>query len=214
MTASSTLFTLAACGLLVSSLTAAQPVRYQSTPGASSTVRIDGTSTFHDWTVESKLIGGSMQLDATFPEKPEEAIKLQPKVDVIIPIRSLKSTSGKPEMDSVMYRTMKYEQHPKITYQLTEMTLKEPAKEPGGPMVFATKGELTIAGVKKSTPLNVTIQPMAGDKLKVTGTTSLKMTDFGMQPPSPKLALGLVKTGDDVKITFEWMTAKKEEEKK
>jgi hypothetical protein len=44
--------------------------------------------------------------------------------------------------------------------------------------------------------------------LKFSGTTALKMTDFGIQPPAPSLALGLIKTGDDVKITFEWLTAK------
>ena len=45
------------------------------------------------------------------------------------------------------------------------------------------------------------------EKLKTTGSTTVKMTDFGIQPPTPKFAGGLIKTGDDVKITFEWLTA-------
>jgi len=35
-----------------------------------------------------------------------------------------------------------------------------------------------------------------------------------MKPPAPALALGLIKTGDDVKLTIEWLTARVEGEKK
>ena len=35
---------------------------------------------------------------------------------------------------------------------------------------------------------------------------NVKMTSFGIQPPAPKIALGLISTGDDVKIAFEWNT--------
>jgi hypothetical protein len=48
-------------------------------------------------------------------------------------------------------------------------------------------------------------------KLKFAGTVSVKMTSFGIQPPAPKIALGLISTGDDVKLTFEWLTARKQE---
>jgi hypothetical protein len=55
----------------------------------------------------------------------------------------------------------------------------------------------------------VTLEPQPSNKLKATGEITLKMTDFGIQPPSPKLALGLIKTGDDVKISFEWLSVLK-----
>jgi len=34
------------------------------------------------------------------------------------------------------------------------------------------------------------------------------MTDHGIKPPSPALAMGLIKTGDDVKVSLEWVLAK------
>jgi hypothetical protein len=40
----------------------------------------------------------------------------------------------------------------------------------------------------------------------------VKMTDFGIEPPAPKIALGAIKTSDDVKLTFEWITAPKKAE--
>ena len=52
----------------------------------------------------------------------------------------------------------------------------------------------------------VTLERLDKTKIKVTGVTKMKMTDHGIKPPSPEMALGLIKTGDDVKLTFEWTT--------
>lgn len=186
-----------------SPLQAADVVRYEGQPSGSK-VRIDGTSTIHDWTVESHLIGGAMELDANFPQNLAEAIKVTPKVNSVILVRSLKS--GKTAMDDIMHTSMKQKEHPKIEYKLLELSLKEPPASPGAAMKFNSKGTLTVAGVTRTNAMVVTMQPMAGDKLKVTGSTDLKMTEFGIKPPTQ---LGVFKTGDEVKISFEWMTAKK-----
>jgi polyisoprenoid-binding protein YceI len=179
--------------------------RYQSQFGGSK-VRIEGTSTIHDWHAEGTLIGGSLELDAAFPlDGSAKPGKVAARTEVNIPVRSLKCSSGA-AMDSVMQTAMNEEKHPRITFKLTELTLKE--VKAGEPMKFDGKGELTVSGTKKEVTLAVLIQPLEGNKLKITGTTPLKMTEFGIQPPAPKAALGLIKTGDDVKIIFEWVTAR------
>ena len=50
------------------------------------------------------------------------------------------------------------------------------------------------------------------DQSRVTfnGSTAVKMTDFKITPPAPTAAVGLIKTGDEVKLTFEWVVGKKE----
>lgn len=178
-------------------------VRYQAQPG--SKMKIEGTSTMHDWAVEGQLIGGSLEVDSQFPAKPE-AIKNSPKVEVSIPVRSLKS--GKTGMDDVMHTALKQKQHPKIDYRLLEITPKEGAAAAAGAMVFNSKGALTVAGVTKTNAMEVKIEQLPSDKLKITGTTPMKMSDFGIKPPAPAVALGLIKTGDDVKISFEWITSR------
>jgi hypothetical protein len=36
------------------------------------------------------------------------------------------------------------------------------------------------------------------------------MTDYGVEPPAPSiLGLSPIKTGDDLKLSFEWLTAPK-----
>lgn len=186
-------------------LSAQTLTRYEAQFG--SKVSIDGTSTVHDWTVEGQIIGGYLELDPAFsldPAKPAAPGKVNAKVTVTIPVRSLKS--GKTSMDAVMQEAMKMPQFSKIEYVLTELVLRDPPKT-GEPMRFNSNGELTVSGVKKTIGMPVGIESMGEGKLKVTGTVPLKMTAFGIKPPAPKLALGLITTGDDVKITFTWIIA-------
>lgn len=202
---------LAASLLLAAALSvSADQVRYQASPG--SKLKLEGTSTVHDWTVESGLIGGYIEFASEYPldpSKPNSEVKVTPRVEVNIFVRSLKS--GKTLMDEIMHDNLKVETNPTIKYKLTEWTPKD--RKAGDPLQFDTKGELTVAGVTKPIDMVVTLTP-DGDKLKATGTKELKMTDFGMKPPAPSIGLGLIKTADEVKVTFEWVTKKKSAEKK
>jgi hypothetical protein len=49
------------------------------------------------------------------------------------------------------------------------------------------------------------------NRLKFAGKVDVKMTDFGIEPPAPSIAgVGLLKTGDEVKLTFEWIAVKRQ----
>jgi len=202
-----------ACLAITATAKAQNVTRYTALPGG--LMRIDGTSTIHDWWMEGKLIPGSMEVDDSFESDPTfKGLKGTPKVEVAIPVRSIKSSNNdmnetlKNRMSEVMQEAMKQTEFPKIEYHLTEMLLKSPAPSPGAPAEFNTKGDLTSAGVKKSIIMAVKIQRLENNRMKITGTTAVKMTDFGVKPPAPQIALGLIKTGDDVKITFEWLVQK------
>jgi polyisoprenoid-binding protein YceI len=176
---------------------------YKAQPG--SKVKIDGTSTVHAWTVEGLIISGTLELDSKFAADPTKAQpgKLPAKVDAMIPVRSIKS--GKKSMDDIMHAAMKQPEHPQIKYRLTELSLKETPKSAEGPFNFDSQGELTVAGVTNKVTFPVTMT-RTGKTIKTTGATSVKMTSFGIQPPAPKMALGLITTGDEVKLNFEWVT--------
>jgi hypothetical protein len=188
-----------------------------------SKMRIEGTSNVHDWQVEGTIIGGFMEVGPGFPAEPGQTAtpgKMDAKAEAFISVRSLRSVEkdGRPysdAMDGIMYEKLKASEdpttkkvpYPKIEYRLTELVLKEAPKVKDGAYVFDTKGDLMVAGVTKNISMPVNVTPMADKKLKVTGSISIKMTDFKIEPPAPKIALGLIKTGDDVKLIFEWMLA-------
>lgn len=189
------------------SLSAQETIRYTSKPG--SKIKIDGTSTIHEWTVETSLVGGFMELGPDFPLDPSKKPapgKVNAKVETLIFVSSI--MSGKKSMDEVMHETMKQKDFPRITYKLQNLSLKETPK-PGQPMLFDSVGVLSVAGTLTTNALQVTMEPQDnGEKILVKGTTNLKMSDFGMKTPAPAVGLGLIKTGDEVKVSFEWVTAK------
>jgi polyisoprenoid-binding protein YceI len=181
-------------------VSAADTVRFEGRPG--SKVTVDGTSTVHDWTVESQVMKGTMEVPADFASNPTAAKNA--KVEVTIPVRQLKS--GKTAMNNIMWEAMKMKDHPNIVYKLIELTPKGAAQ--GNSAQFDAKGTLTVAGVTRTNTMPVTIEKTGDNKAKATGTTTVKMTDFGIKPPAPTVGLGFIKTGDDVKIAFEWHAEK------
>lgn len=181
--------------------------RFESQPG--SKMRMDGTSTIHEWHAESQLIGGFIELDTALVESPDKAKpgKVAAKGETFVAVRSLKCSSGK-AMDAVMQEAMKEKENPRISFKLVELTLKDVK---GTAVNFDAKGTLTVSGVTKDIAFPVTMQRRV-DQSRITfaGATAVKMTDFKITPPAPTAAIGLIKTGDDVKLTFEWAVAKKE----
>jgi hypothetical protein len=200
-------FLFTAAAVLVAATLHAETITYQAVPRGSM-MKIEGTSTVHDWEVECQVIGGRMELDSNFPldpsKEPPKDLKVSPVVKVLIPVRQLKS--GTSPMDTVMHNAMNIETHPTIEYSLLEMTAK--GKTNNG-IVFGTKGTVTCNGVTRTNEFDVVMSKTDDKKIKVSGTTKVKMTDFNIQPPAPKIALGAIKTADDVKLTFEWLTQPK-----
>src|SRR5262245_49585705 len=90
-------FLLAAC---VISFGADAPSRFVAKPGGAK-VRVERTSTIHEWQMESGTIGGYLEAVSDFPSKPGAEVKpgkVSAKVEIFIPVRSLKSyeKDGKP----------------------------------------------------------------------------------------------------------------------
>lgn len=185
-----------------------QPIRAEETTNVirfvaqptGSNVKIEGTSTIHDWTMESALIGGFMEAQPGFPESAvTNSLAAKPNTQIVILVRSLKSSSTR--MDEVMQEHMNAAKFPKIEYKLIEL-------KPRSGLQFDAVGVLTISGKTQTNTMPVTFEHLDGSKLKVSGSTPLKMTDFGVQPPAPSiLGMSPIKTGDDIKIIFEWITA-------
>ena len=160
-----------------------------------SKMRIEGTSSVHDWQCESPFIGGSLEVGPGFPGEPGADVKpgkVDAKGEVFITVRSLKSVEkdGKPYSDAMDDRmcdstAMDAAKYPKITFRITGLTLKEVPASKDKPYVFDSTGDLVIHGVTNSISLPVNVMPMADKKVKISGTTTVKMTSFKVPPPAP-----------------------------
>ncbi|MCX6884348.1 MAG: YceI family protein [Verrucomicrobiota bacterium] len=180
-----------------------------------SKMRLEGTSNIHDWQVEGKLIGGYLEVDENFPLEPGKEAKpgkVVVKGEIFVPIRSMSSLEkdGRPystKMDDIMYEKLLETTNKRITFYPTELVLKEAAKDKTSPYVYDAKGNLAVAGVTNEVSFAVNVVPQGGDdrKIKISGTTSVKMSAFKIEAPAPKIAMGMIKTGDDVKLIFDWV---------
>ena len=191
------------------SLAQGEPITYSAKTG--SLLKISGTSSVHDWEVKTRLIGGKMIWDTSFPLDPSRAklpkLTAPPKVSVIIPVRNIES--GKQRMNEVMHGAMKAQKHKFARYNLTEIKVTDNKRKAGDPILFETKGTLNVNGKSVPVSMQVSIAKGKEGKLKVSGKTKLRMSQFGISPPAPKIALGLITTGDEVSVEFDWFVALK-----
>ncbi|HEY0156657.1 MAG TPA: YceI family protein [Thermoanaerobaculia bacterium] len=169
---------------------AASADRFAGTAG--SVIKIEGTSTMHAWTMEGTTIKG--EISAPTPDNwnaPARAV-------VTIPVTSIKSEHAK--MDKLMAEALKAKTHPEIRYELTSAT---PKNATATAFTLATQGKLTIAGVTKDVVIDVQGARNADGRYTLVGQAPIKMTAFGIKPPTAML--NTIRTGDDVKVTFRWV---------
>ncbi|HTL59111.1 MAG TPA: sigma-70 family RNA polymerase sigma factor [Candidatus Limnocylindrales bacterium] len=179
-----------------------------------SKVRIEGTSNIHDWQVEGSIIGGVLETGPGIPLEPGTPIQPGPvwaTAEAFIKVRSLMSIekdgrSYSDGMNEVMYESLQATFFPTICYRLLEMSFKGTTNfDHTIQYEYQSRGELSIAGVTNQIYMPIFLLPLGGDRLKISGRTTIKMTSFQIEPPAPKIALGMIKTGDEVVITVSWM---------
>jgi polyisoprenoid-binding protein YceI len=190
-------------------------VEYRARPGGSK-MTIQGGSTMGDWQSESRIVGGTVQIDPGLAADPTtiKAGKLAVKANVSIPIRSLKSMKAdgspySPAMDNIMYEKLQMAEHPNIQYRLTALAAKEGAKAADGRIPLEAEGEIVVGGVTQKVTMPVTMKVLDAKRIEFAGSVEVKMSDFNIEPPAPAIAGGLIKTDDEVKLSFEWVVARR-----
>lgn len=155
-------------------------------------ISITGTSSLHDW--EMKSSQGKCEVEFVLAAN-----------DKITAINSLKfdldATTIKSEytvMDNNTYKALKTKINKNISFVLTSGTVT--SSDANAYLVKAI-GNLTIAGKTVKTDVAATAKYNAADKsFTVSGSKKLKMTDYGVTPPTAML--GTIKTGNDITISF------------
>src|SRR5208282_5876100 len=85
-----------------------------------------------------------------------------------------------------------------VVYRLDQYTLAKGLGD--GVLVAKTSGQLTIAGQSKPVTMDVEFR-LSPDGVTVKGSYTLKMSDYGIKPPT--LMLGAIKVRDPVTIRFD-----------
>lgn len=159
---------------------------------AAGTVTVSGTSTLHDWSVSATGLRGSLDLPAGFLSGETTAV---PAARFTLPVRALQSEHDK--MNTLMWEALQTTKHPELSFALESARLQGA----GGPTVkVEVKGALTVAGVARPVMLVLDVR-RDGNRLLASGELPLKMSDFGIKPPTAMM--GTMHTGDAVRVKIE-----------
>lgn len=156
------------------------------------TVKLEGTSTLHDWEMNADNHASS---EATFTMAGDKVTGIS-NLSFLLPATSLKSDHK--AMDKNTYKALKTEENPTINFVMTSGTITHVE---GNTYQIKCNGKLTIAGATRETDVIAVGKYNPADKsFVVSGVKKMKMTDFDVKPPT--VMLGTIKTGNDIIITY------------
>ena len=156
-----------------------------------SVIKIEGTSSVHEWESTTDQINGDMVIE----NDAKNGKQIQSLV-VKVPVKSIKS--GKGLMDTKTYDAFDSNKNPLIIFQLTDVSSFKLTGKDADAMV---NGNLTMAGVAKKVSIKATGKLLADGSFQFKGSVPLKMSDFKMKTPTAMM--GMLKTGDAVTIKFD-----------
>jgi polyisoprenoid-binding protein YceI len=155
---------------------------------ANSTLTVSGTSNLHDWDIISNNFSGKLQISDITTAQIEN-------LEVYINSESLKS--GKNAMDKKTYKALKTDDYKSIKFKMVE--LKSNNKIDDSTFEIKLIAEITICEVTKLLPIDCLLTKK-GHVVNITGSCTMKMSDFNIEPPTA--LLGAITTGDAISIKF------------
>jgi len=153
-------------------------------------IKVLGSSNVHDWVMTSTAM--ESQGEFTFEGAALSALHA---FKFSLAFTSLKSEHT--TMDNRTYKSVNAKKYPTISYKLTSARVSTTEKNK---YLVKTKGELTIAGVTQPITMDVTALINADNTITCTGSEKIKLTDYGIKPPS--FMLGAMKVANDLTIQF------------
>ena len=162
---------------------------------AESRLWVGGTSSVRGWECKATTFTAAI---ASAPNAVASVLageKTVGAVDLIAPVDKLECGNG--QMNGHMRKALKSEEHAQIAFRMTSYELTRSNDS----LIVTIAGSLTLGGTEKPVELVALAAPAPEGTLRIAGTHSLKMTDFGLKPPT--LMFGRIKVHDLVKVGFD-----------
>ncbi|HEY9000636.1 MAG TPA: YceI family protein [Mucilaginibacter sp.] len=153
---------------------------------------IKGTSNFNAWKERIEKIFGSGEVRKNL----DKSFTLQ-VFKIVMQVNSIKCDEY-PILNSSTRKALKADKFPEITFILDEPIANICCGL--SPYSIMASGRLTIAGVTREVTMPMKITFSEDKKMMIDGTYEVKMTDYGIAPPS--VLWGIVKAKDLITISF------------
>ncbi len=160
---------------------------------------IQGKATTHSFTCGVEQVNGEAVLPTDQDTVPESADEEQTEVLVTVPVEAF--DCGNSRMTRDLKETLKAEEHPEIRFELVHASVGEQIDTSAHWRNIEALGALTIAGKKRLMRVHVAGRAFDEERFRIRGCHPIRMTYFGIEPPSK--ALGLVKVKNRVEVQFD-----------
>jgi polyisoprenoid-binding protein YceI len=176
-------------GLLSFSAVMFAQQNYSLDENASSLV-IEGTSSVHDWQMKAEKFTGKVAV-----------IKQEGVVagfeNAQFSFRASEIISDNSIMNRKAHDALETKKHPEIVFSLSSINkIEVKGKEFSGTLT----GNLSLAGESKKITVPFKGRLAPGENIVVEGSKNLRMSEFGISPPTAML--GALKTGDEVTVKY------------
>jgi polyisoprenoid-binding protein YceI len=170
-------------------------------PGAQ--LAIDGTSTVRSFTCKAREVKARLTPgEAGGSLAPEQLAGALREVRLEVPTGQLDCANG--TMNEHMLNALKAKENPTILFQMSGY---EAGAAKDGQVPLRIHGALSMAGASRPIDLEARATPTPDGGLRVRGQYSLRMTEWGVRPPT--LMLGTMKVGESVVIRFDFTLGQK-----
>lgn len=202
---------------LTASALAAPPPITRLVPSASSALVLEGSSNVKEWRCTGTTLQGGAEIATSldhinavidriedgnigaFMAKPDAAQIPHPSVDLLIPVSSLRC--GNRTMERDMSAALRADRFPTILFRLTGLESGIEHDIDAHDYRIRIAGQLTLSGVSRRIDITIRAARIASDRFRIDAEMPLRMTDFGITPPTA--LFGLVKAKDALTVRFE-----------
>lgn len=152
-----------------------------------SRVGFDARSTLHDFSGATQSVAGELTANLAHPEQGGKGT---------ITVDAASLDTGEPDRDADMREGLAVATHPQLSFEWTGFT-PESSDAAAMKTTGTVRGKLTIHGTAREFSMPVRISVDASKRAAIEGEAKLKMSDYGVAPPSK---LGLISVEDEVTI--------------
>ena len=165
-----------------------------------SQLRVEGTSTIHDWTCKAHSVTGTVEMESNLDASFDIV-----GTPIVVPVAGLDCDNG--TMNKKMLKALGSKGSPNILFELDDAVISTDQAE--NPTHVIVDGWLMIAGrTNRIQATGISISRVS-EGLEFSGSFKLLMSDFGVKPPTA--LLGTIRTGDQVEIHFNLLVSEEKE---
>lgn len=178
---------------------AAQPTELvHVTLAPSSRIWISGTTNVNAWSCVSSRLDDAIAVDSAVPDtaRPNGS---NIAATLSVPVASLQC--GHRQMERDLRNALHADVHPQIRFRLQSYRVTPTASGYDG----SVSGELTLNGTARPVTVAVTILTDAEGRYRATGSTEVRMSSFGVRPPTA--FFGAIRAADNVTVSFDLSAA-------